>query len=69
LGVAVLALAVDPLVVVARVERGGLGGEAATLRRVEQGRDIVGLVATGRLDLPGDREVRAGAHSRVDAEP
>ncbi len=53
-GVAVLALAVDPLVVVAHVERRRLGGEAAILRGVEQRGDVVGLVATGRLDLPSD---------------
>jgi hypothetical protein len=65
-GVAVLALAIDALIVVAHVERGRLGGKAARLRRVEQRGDVVGLVATGRLDLPRDRKVCAGADRRLD---
>ncbi len=37
------------------------------LRGIEQGSDVVRLVAPGRLDLPGDGEVRAGAHSGMDS--
>jgi hypothetical protein len=51
-GIAGFALAVDPLVVVAHVQGGRLGGKAARVRRVDQRGDVVGLMAPGRLDAP-----------------
>jgi hypothetical protein len=65
-GVSVLTLAVDALIGVPHVERGRLGGEAAIPRGVEQRGDVVRLVATGRLYVPSDGEVRASKFAKSE---
>jgi hypothetical protein len=65
-GAAGLAGSVDRFGVVAHVKRGRLGGEATILRRVEQRGGEGRFVRASRLDLPRDREVRAGADGGVD---
>jgi len=47
--------------------RARLGVEAASLRLVEQRRDVVGLMARGRLDAPCHGKVRASADGGVKA--
>jgi hypothetical protein len=65
LAVALLALAVDPLVVVALVRRARLGPVAASVERVEERGDEVGLLpspeATGAIeDAASGRAARPG---------
>src|SRR4051794_15067905 len=64
-----LALGMDARVVVALVHCEGLGLEAASLYRVEQGSDEQRLMVPSGASLPSQRQARNGADGKVDLEP
>jgi hypothetical protein len=63
-----LALGIDPIVVVALVHRTRLGHEAASVQRVEEWSDEVGLLPPRRLDTPRERQPGSGANGKVQLE-
>jgi hypothetical protein len=66
LAAALLALGVDTVVVIALVRRARLGLDAASVDRIEQRGDEVGLLPPRRLDVPRERQAGCRTNGGVN---